>query len=109
MVGQRQASSAADHQLCSQSLFQCVQTSAHHDRRHALGMGRCGQAAMGHDLHKGIDFFETVHGDLRLIQYLEYRMKVSAMQFPNRSVILSIDSSSIQLCKRKPHDPYDSH
>ena len=107
MTGERQAAGGSDRQLCAQALLQSVETAPHHHVRHALGQGRSGQAAMGHDLNKCINFLEAVHRGLWLIRYLEYRMKVPPMQFPNRTGVHSIGFSLIQLCTRKPDDPHD--
>ncbi len=61
LMGQRQATGGADHQLDAQALLQRVDPPAHDGRRHALGLGRRREAAAGGDRDEGLELLELVH------------------------------------------------
>jgi hypothetical protein len=61
-VRQCDAPCGAHEQLDAETLFQGIDAAANHRRRHALGQGRGGQAALRGDGDKGFDLLEPVHG-----------------------------------------------
>mmetsp|Transcript_22390 Transcript_22390/g.88619 ORF Transcript_22390/g.88619 Transcript_22390/m.88619 type:complete len:272 (+) Transcript_22390:724-1539(+) len=65
---QRQPPRGAQHQLHAQARLQRVQPPAHHRRRHAFGLRRGGEAALGGDEDEGLHLLELVHGRIVLTQ-----------------------------------------
>ncbi len=62
LVGERDASRGAHHELDAQARLQPVEPATDDGRRHPFGLGRGGEAAARGHGHKGFELLELVHG-----------------------------------------------